>query len=110
MRLRASEPGVGVRFFVPLENFQSYGDVTITSEGLQILNCARHSWPLGSEGSFAFHTYCDMGHPFYNGHFRGPVILTSIARYFAVELSLPVFRLRSVAAKTPHIPLSRRTL
>ena len=44
--------------------FHLYGDVTITGEGLQILNNARHSWPLSSEGSLACHTYCDTGHPF----------------------------------------------
>ena len=44
--------------------FHSYGDVTITDEGLQILTYARHSWPLSSEGSLACHTYCDTGHPF----------------------------------------------
>ena len=31
--------------------FHSYGDVTITGEGLQILTYARRSWPLSSEGS-----------------------------------------------------------
>ena len=41
-------------FYVPLENFQSYGDVTITGEGLQILTHARHLWPLNSE--LATHT------------------------------------------------------
>ena len=44
--------------------FYSYGDVTFTNEGLQILTYPRHSWPLSSEGSLACHTYCDMGHPF----------------------------------------------
>ena len=44
--------------------FHSYGDVTIASEWLQILNCAWHSWPSSSEGSLARHTYCDEGHPF----------------------------------------------
>ena len=29
----------------------SYGDVTIAGEGRQVLTCARHSWPLSSEGS-----------------------------------------------------------
>ena len=41
--------------------FHSYGDVTITGEGLQILTFARHSWPLSSEGSLACKTYCDTG-------------------------------------------------
>ena len=44
--------------------FHSYGDVTITGEGLQILTSAWHSWPLSSEVSLACHTYCDMGHKF----------------------------------------------
>ena len=39
----------------------SYGDVTITGEGLQILTNARHSKPLSSEGSLACHCYCDTG-------------------------------------------------
>ena len=42
----------------------SYGDVTITGEGLQMLTYARYSWPLSSEGSLACHAYCDTGHPF----------------------------------------------
>ena len=45
-------------------NFHSYGDVSITGEGLQILTYARHSCPLNSEGSLACHTYCDTAHPF----------------------------------------------
>ena len=42
--------------------FHSYGDVTITDEGLQILTYTWHSWPLSSEGSLACHTYCDTVH------------------------------------------------
>ena len=45
--------------------FHSYGDVTITDEGLQILTYARHPRPLnseGSEGSLACIAYCDTGH------------------------------------------------
>ena len=44
--------------------FHSYGDVTITDEGLQILTYTRHSWPMSSEGSWACSTYCDTGRPF----------------------------------------------
>ena len=44
--------------------FHSHGDVTITSEGLQILTYARHSGPLSREGSLACHTYFDTGQPF----------------------------------------------
>ena len=44
--------------------FHSYGNVTITGEGLQILTYALYSWPQSSEGSLACHTYCDTGHLF----------------------------------------------
>ena len=44
--------------------FHSYGDVTITDQGIQMFTYARHSWPLSSEGSLSYHTYCDTGHPF----------------------------------------------
>ena len=44
--------------------FHSYGDVTITSEGLQILTDSRHFWQLSSEASLSSHAYCDTGHPF----------------------------------------------
>ena len=49
-------------FCPTLRIFHSYGDVTITGEGLQILSCTRHSWPWSSEDSLACHTYCDFGH------------------------------------------------
>ena len=38
--------------------FHSYGNVTITREGQQILTYASHSWTLRSEGSLACYTYC----------------------------------------------------
>ena len=44
--------------------FHSYGDVTITREGLQILTYFRNLWPLSSEDSLACHAYCDTEHPF----------------------------------------------
>ena len=47
-----------------LEFSHSYGDVTITGEGLQILTYARQSRPLSSKGYLVRHTYCDTGHPF----------------------------------------------
>ena len=52
--------------------FHSYGDVTITGEGLQILTYTRHYWSLSSEGSLACHTYCDTGHPFIMAIFEDP--------------------------------------
>ena len=66
--------------------FPSYGDVTITGEGLNVLTYARHSWRLSSEASLACHTYCDTGHPLNNGHLRGPMTLSPYAE-------LPTFRL-----------------
>ena len=55
---------VYLEFYVPLETFHSFGDVTTAGEGLQIFIYARLSWPLSSEGSLACHMYCDAGHPF----------------------------------------------
>ena len=70
--------------------FHSYGDVTITCEGLQILSYARHSWPLSSEGSLACHTYSDKGHPCIMIISTTPWH-TPISERLAEELSLPVF-------------------
>ena len=55
-----------------LRIFHSYGDVTITGEGLQILTYAQHLWPFSSEGSLACHTYCDTAHPFIIVIFEDP--------------------------------------
>ena len=44
--------------------FHSYGDVTITGEGLQNLTYARHSWTNEQWVFFACHTNCDTGHSF----------------------------------------------
>lgn len=44
--------------------FHSYGEVTITREGLDILTYARHWLTLNSESSLACHICCDMGHSF----------------------------------------------
>ena len=53
-------------FSYPSRIFHLYGNVTITSEGLQILTYykAWHSWPMSSEGCLACHIYCDTGQPF----------------------------------------------
>ena len=76
-------------FIVPLEN-SSYGDVTFTDEGPQILNNARHSWLLSSDCSLTCQTTVTRG-IFYNGKLRGPTTLKLIAKRLAVELSLPDF-------------------
>ena len=41
-------------FTSDLRFFLLYGDMTITSEGPQILTYTRHSWPLSSDGSLIF--------------------------------------------------------
>ena len=74
-------------FFVPLENFSLIWRHTIAGEGLHILTYARHSWTLSSEGSLACNTYCDIGAFVYNGHLRGPFILTPVAERLAVDLN-----------------------
>ena len=66
-------------------DFHSHRDVTVTGEGLQILTCARHLWPLSSEGSLACNTYkLQHGVSVISGHIH---VLPSV---WQVELSLPV--------------------
>ena len=82
---------------VPLENFHSYGDVTIAGEGLQILTYAQHSWPMSCEGSLTCHTYYDMGLPFIMFTSEDPWhshLLLSVWQWSCHYLFL---RLRSVA-------------
>ena len=68
--------------------FQSFGDVTITGEGLQILTYTRHSRPLSSGGSLACHSYCETGH-LWSCHY-----LFLQLRSVAAEFIHPTFRLR----------------
>ena len=53
-------------FFAPQSRiFNSYRDVPLPVKGYNFLfTYTRHSWPLSSEGSFTYHTYCDTGQPF----------------------------------------------
>ena len=91
--------------------FHSCGDVTIVGEGLQSLTCARHSWPLSSEGSLACHTYCDTGHLFVMVISEDPWH-SPIAERSAVELPLPVFTTKVCPGwdtRTPNLLLVRRT-
>ena len=73
-----------------LRIFHSYGDVTITGEGLQMLSYARDSRPLSTEGSLSCHTNCDTGHPFIMVISEDPWY-TLNSKPLAVELSLPYF-------------------
>ena len=75
-----------------LRIFHSYGEVIITSEGVQILIYARYPLPLSSEGFLVCHTHLLWhGASAYIGHPRGPVTLTPIVERLAAGLSLPVF-------------------
>ena len=87
--------------------FHSYGDVTIVSEGLQILTYARHLWQLSCEGSLACHTYCDTGHLFILVIFED--LLLSIWQWSCHYLFL---WLRSFAAgiQTPYLLLAGWTI
>ena len=92
--------------------FHSYGNVTFTGEGLQILTYARHSWSLSSEGSLACHTYFDTGHPFMMVISEDPWhlhVLPSVLHWSCHYLFL---RLRSGAARirTPNLPTAIRTI
>ena len=103
---------VYLRFHIPLENFHSYGDVTIIDEGLQILTCTWHSWPLSSKGSLVCLIYCDMGHPFIMVISEDPwhsCLLPSVWQWSCHYLFL---QLRSVVAgiRTPNLPHARQTL
>ena len=92
--------------------FHSYRDVTITGEGLQILTYAGHSWSLSSEGSLAFHTYCDTGHPFIMIITDDPWHSHLLSRVWQWSFHYLFLRRSSVAAgiRTPNLPLARRTL
>ena len=99
-------------FFVPLENFHSYGDVTITGEGLQILTYARHLWPSSSEGSLPCHTLYDKGHPFIMVISEDPSHSHLLLIVWQCSCHYLFLRLRSVVAgiRTPNLPLAGRTL
>ena len=67
---------------------------------------------LSSEGSLAYHTYCDTGHPFIMVISEDPWhshLLPSVWQWSCHYLFL---RLRSVASgiRTPNLPLGSRTL
>ena len=97
--------------------FHSYGDVTITGEGIQFLTYARHSWHLSSEGSLAFHIYCDMGHSFvmtisenpWHSHLLPSIYSSGPVTTYFYDLGLsrlrfkhPTFRLRGKRSNPLH--------
>ena len=95
-----------VEFIVPLENFSLIWRRHHCRWKLQILICARHSWPLSSEGSLTCHTYCDTGLPFIKVFSEDPWhsnLLSSVWQWSCHYLFL---RLRSVATGD-QTPISR---
>ena len=90
--------------------FHSHGDVIITSEGLHILTYARHLWPFSSEGSLAYHTYCDTGHPFIMVISEDPWHSHLLPSVWQRSYHYLFLRLRSVAAgiRTYNLPLAGR--
>ena len=92
--------------------FQSYGDVTITGERLQILTYAWHLWPLSSKGFKAWHIYSDTAHPFMMVISEDPWtshLLASVWQWSCHYLFLRL-RLVLVGIRTPNPPLAGRTL
>ena len=96
------------------KSFNSFGDVTITGEGLQILTFTPHSWPLSSEGSLTCHIYCDTGQPFIvvisedSWHSQ---LLSSDWQWNChyLGLSRPVIEPRSPACEANALPIRHRT-
>ena len=89
---------------------QSYGDVSIAGEGLQILTYARHSWPLSSEGSLTCHTHCDTGLPFILVISEDPWQSHLLPSVWQCSYHYLFLRVRSVAIGDPDLPHARRTL
>ena len=102
--------GVFVWGFTPHSRFfLSFGNVTIASEGLQILTYALHLWHLSSEGSLVCHTYCDSGHPFIMVFSEDPShshLMPSVWQWTCHYLFLRV----ATGIWTPNLPLAGRKL
>ena len=101
-----------LEFFVPLENLSLIWRRHHCRWRLQILTCAWHLWPLSSEGSLAFHTYDDTGHPFIMVISEDPWHSHLLPNVWQWNCHYLFSRLRSVAAgiRTPNLPLAGRTL
>ena len=103
---------VCVEFIVPLENFHSYRDVTITGERLQILIYARYSWPLSSEGSLMCHTYLVISEDPWHSHLLSSVwhLLQDITFLFMAKFKSNRYwiyvSVKKIAFNLPH---GRRT-
>ena len=70
-----------------LGEFSLTWNVTISDEGCTFRTNTQQSWALSSEGYFACHKYCEMGHPFIMISSRDTHIS---CQAFKVELSIPV--------------------
>ena len=94
--------------------FHLFGSVNITctSEGLQVLTYARHSWPLSREESLVCHTYCNREHLFIMVIFEDPWQLHLLLSVWLRSCHYLFLLLRFVAAgiRTPKLPLAGPTL
>ena len=103
--------GFVLGIFVPLENFslkwrRHHYRWRAANFDLYSALMAIEQW-----GFFCVPHLLWLGASVYNGHLRGSVTLTPIAKRLTVELSLPVFQLGSIAAgtRTLNFPLVGQT-
>ena len=90
----------------------SYEDVTIAVEWLQNMTHTRYSWQLSSEGSLAWHTYCDWGHPFIMAISEDPWHSRLLPSVWQWSSHCLFSRLRSAAPgiRTPKLPFTGKML
>ena len=83
-----------------LENFHSYGDVTIAGEGLQIFTFARHSrhWAVGVLN-------CYTGQPFIMVIWHSHLLPGVNTYFYDLNLSRPGIEPRSPAREANALPL-----
>ena len=89
--------------------YHSYVDVIMTGEGLHILTYDQHLWPLRSEDSLAYHTYCNTGHPFIKIIFEDRDTHTYCRAHGSGAVTT-CFRSVVAGIRTPNLPLAGRTL
>ena len=98
---------VCLRFFV--KNFHSYGDVTITSEGLQLQPILGTHCHLAMS-SLACHTYCDTGHPSIWSSSSTVETHTCCQAFSTGAITFCFYDLGLSQIPTPNLPHARRTL
>ena len=84
--------------------FHSFGDFTIVGERLQKFHLCSAVMAIEQWGFFNVSHLLWHGLTVYNGHLRGPLTLTPIAKHWAEKLVLPVLTTWSVTTgdRTPN--------